>query len=153
MAPTDAGPGDPQLVTLKATEILKKADCVFYDYLVDPSLLKYAPKAEHIYVGKRKGSHALSQAELSRQLRLKAMSGKCVVRLKGGDPFLFGRGGEEALHLRERGVAFETVDEEGRAHAVEDSAHRVVSDDVDERGKLAEAEALLAQAQAQKEAA
>ena len=104
-----AGPGDPQLITLKAIEMLKNADCVFYDYLVDPSLLKYAPKAEHIYVGKRKGSYALSQTELSRQVRLKAMSGKCVVRLKGGDPLIFGRGADELSYLRSFHIQTEVI--------------------------------------------
>jgi uroporphyrinogen III methyltransferase/synthase len=95
-----AGPGDKELVTLKAIEVLKKADCVFYDYLADPGLLKYAPQAEHVYVGKRKGAHVLSQNELSKQLRLRAMAGQCVVRLKGGDPLIFGRGAEEIAYLR-----------------------------------------------------
>ncbi len=95
-----AGPGDPELITLKAIEVLKQADCVFYDYLVDPYLLKYAQKAEHIYVGKRKGYHTLSQEKLSVLLREKAMSGKMVVRLKGGDPLIFGRGADEITYLR-----------------------------------------------------
>ncbi len=95
-----AGPGDPRLITLYGIEALRQADCVFYDYLADPSLLKYAPRAEHIYVGKRKGCHALSQVELSRQLRLKAMAGRQVVRLKGGDPLIFGRGTDEIEYLR-----------------------------------------------------
>ena len=95
-----AGPGDPQLITLKAIEILKDAHCVFYDYLLDHSLLKYAPKAEHIYVGKRKGDHTLSQEKLCQQLKDKVMQGRKVVRLKGGDPLIFGRGAEEISYLR-----------------------------------------------------
>ncbi len=95
-----AGPGDPQLITLKAIEILKGADCVFYDYLLDHSLLKYAPNAEHIYVGKRKGHHTLSQEKLCQQLKEKAMQGLKVVRLKGGDPLIFGRGADEITYLR-----------------------------------------------------
>ncbi len=95
-----AGPGDPSLITLKAVEQLKKSDCVFYDYLVDPQLLKYAPKAEHIYVGKRKGAHSLNQKELSRQIKYRALQGKNVARLKGGDPLIFGRGADEMVYLR-----------------------------------------------------
>lgn len=104
-----AGPGDKELITLKAIEALKKADCVFYDYLVDPGLLKFAPNAEHVYVGKRKGAHALSQTELSRQLRLKAMTGQCVVRLKGGDPLIFGRGADEITYLRSYHIQTEVI--------------------------------------------
>ncbi len=95
-----AGPGDRDLITVKGLKALRQADAVFYDYLVDPALLAYAPKAEHIYVGKRKGCHALTQSELSRQLRLKAQEGLNVVRLKGGDPLIFGRGAEEIAYLR-----------------------------------------------------
>ncbi|MBF0489481.1 MAG: uroporphyrinogen-III C-methyltransferase [Candidatus Omnitrophica bacterium] len=95
-----AGPGDPELITIKATKILRNADCVFYDYLVDPSLLKYAPHAEHIYVGKRKGNHSLTQEKLSRLLKEKAIQGKKTVRLKGGDPLIFGRGSNEIHYLR-----------------------------------------------------
>ncbi len=94
-----AGPGDPGLITLKAVEILKKADCIFYDYLIDASLLKYAPQAQPIYVGKRKGAHTLSQEQLSKQLKEKALQGQCVVRLKGGDPLIFGRGADEITYL------------------------------------------------------
>ena len=104
-----AGPGDPKLITLKAIEALEKADCVFYDYLADPSLLKYAPKAEHIYVGKRKGKHTLSQEKLSRQLKDKAVQGKNVVRLKGGDPLIFGRGADEIAYLRSYHVPVQVV--------------------------------------------
>lgn len=94
-----AGPGDPDLITVKAVKALSHAQVVFYDYLVNKDLLKFATKAEHIYVGKRKGDHTLSQTELSRMLRLKAMSGANVVRLKGGDPFIFGRGVDEIQYL------------------------------------------------------
>lgn len=104
-----AGPGDQELITVKAIRILQKADCVFYDFLVDPALLKYAPRAEHIYVGKRKGAHAISQAELSRQIKIKAMSGKSVVRLKGGDPLVFGRGADEISYLITFGITIEVV--------------------------------------------
>ncbi len=104
-----AGPGDPRLITVHGINTLGKADCVFYDYLTDPALLKYAPKAQHIYVGKRKGCHALSQAELSRQLRLKAIEGKRVVRLKGGDPLIFGRGADEIQYLRSYHIEVDVV--------------------------------------------
>lgn len=104
-----AGPGDQELITVKAIRILKKADCVFYDFLVDPALVRYAPNAEHIYVGKRKGAHTVSQAELSRQIKVKAMSGKCIVRLKGGDPLVFGRGADEIAYLKTFGIPTEVV--------------------------------------------
>jgi uroporphyrinogen III methyltransferase/synthase len=95
-----AGPGDPELITLKGIKALEQADCVLYDYLVDASLLKYAPQAEHVYAGKRKGEHSLSQEDLSRLLKEKSFSGKNVVRLKGGDPLIFGRGADEIQYLR-----------------------------------------------------
>ncbi len=104
-----AGPGDPDLITHKGINALKEADCVFYDYLVDKRLLSYAPKAEHVYVGKRKGDHTLSQKELSRQLRLKAMTGKNVVRLKGGDPLVFGRGADEIQYLKSYSINVEVI--------------------------------------------
>jgi len=94
-----AGPGDPELITLKGIKALEKADCVFYDYLIDKNLLKYAAKAEHIYAGKRKGDHTLSQKDLCRMLKEKATQGANVVRLKGGDPLIFGRGAEEIQYL------------------------------------------------------
>ncbi len=95
-----AGPGDPGLITLKGVQILHKADCVFYDYLIDQKLLRHAPDAQKIYVGKRKGAHTLPQAVLSRMLKEKAMAGQTVVRLKGGDPLVFGRGADEISYLR-----------------------------------------------------
>jgi len=95
-----AGPGDPELVTLKAVGILNQADVVFYDYLINTRLLDHAVKAEKIYVGKRKGDHTMPQSELSRQIRQHAIKGKCVVRLKGGDPLIFGRGADEIEYLR-----------------------------------------------------
>lgn len=95
-----AGPGDPELITVKAIRALQNADCVFYDYLAHPDLLHYAPRAQKIYVGKRKGEHTLSQAELSKRLKEKAIAGKNVVRLKGGDPLVFGRGADEIIYLR-----------------------------------------------------
>ncbi len=95
-----AGPGDPELITQKGIKILQKADCVFYDFLTDKSLLQHAKKAEKIYAGKRKGDHALSQEKLSRMLKEKALKGKMVVRLKGGDPLIFGRGADEIQYLK-----------------------------------------------------
>lgn len=104
-----AGPGDPELITIKAVKALEYADCVFYDYLINKNLLKYAPQAEKVYVGKRKGSHVLSQEELSRQLKARALKGRNVVRLKGGDPLVFGRGGEEISYLRQYHIEVEVI--------------------------------------------
>jgi uroporphyrinogen III methyltransferase/synthase len=105
-----AGPGDPGLLTLRGAEALAKADVIVYDYLANPLLLNHArPEAEQIYVGKRAGSHTLSQDEINALLAERAMRGQRVARLKGGDPFVFGRGGEEALALAEAAVPFEVI--------------------------------------------
>ncbi|MCL1851957.1 MAG: uroporphyrinogen-III C-methyltransferase [Peptococcaceae bacterium] len=105
-----AGPGDPGLMTVKGLSCIKKADVLVYDRLVASKLLSYAPaQAEMIYVGKSPDHHALPQDEINLLLVDKALEGKCVVRLKGGDPFLFGRGGEEAECLIDHGVSFEVV--------------------------------------------
>ncbi|RPI76896.1 MAG: uroporphyrinogen-III C-methyltransferase, partial [Desulfobacteraceae bacterium] len=105
-----AGPGDPGLLTLKAKECLEKADVVVFDYLANSALLNFAPQqAERIDVGKRAGAHTLSQEEINQLLIAKAGRGLKVVRLKGGDPFIFGRGGEEAQELFHAGIAFEIV--------------------------------------------
>jgi uroporphyrin-III C-methyltransferase len=105
-----AGPGDPKLLTLRAVEVLKKADVVIYDRLVGESILKLAPKtAKKIYVGKKAGKHEVPQDKINELLVNTALEGKKVVRLKGGDPFLFGRGGEEAETLVENHVKFEVV--------------------------------------------
>ena len=105
-----AGPGDYGLVTLKAIECLKRADVVVYDHLADPRILQWAPEsAERIYVGKISAHHTMKQEGISELLAAKAISGKTVVRLKGGDPFVFGRGGEEGIVLRKAGVPFEIV--------------------------------------------
>jgi uroporphyrinogen III methyltransferase/synthase len=105
-----AGPGDPGLLTLRGAEALGAADVVVYDYLANPTLLAHArPEAEQIYVGKKAGSHTLSQEEINALLVERALAGQRVARLKGGDPFVFGRGGEEALALADAGVPFETV--------------------------------------------
>ena len=105
-----AGPGDPGLLTLHGKAVLKRADVLIYDYLASPSLLDWArPEAERIFVGKRAGLHALPQTEINRLLIARAREGKIVARLKGGDPYLFGRGGEEAQALSEAGIPFEEI--------------------------------------------
>ncbi|HZE21542.1 MAG TPA: uroporphyrinogen-III C-methyltransferase [Desulfobaccales bacterium] len=105
-----AGPGDPGLITVKGLEVLRRADVVVYDQLANPDLLREAPaKAELIYVGKKAGAHALPQGGINELLVQKARAGLTVVRLKGGDPFVFGRGGEEAEELAAAGVPFEVV--------------------------------------------
>ena len=105
-----AGPGDPGLFTIKGRACLERAEVVVYDYLCNPLLLKWAPdSAEKIYVGKKAGTHTRSQEEINALLVEKARSGKIIVRLKGGDPFLFGRGGEEAEALADAGCLFEVV--------------------------------------------
>ncbi len=104
-----AGPGDPGLITVRGLECLRRADVVVYDYLANPGFLAEAPKAEHIYVGKSRGRHHTPQEQINVLLAEKARLGKVVARLKGGDPFLFGRGGEEARFLRQEGIHFEVV--------------------------------------------
>jgi uroporphyrinogen III methyltransferase/synthase len=105
-----AGPGDPGLITVRGRELLQRADVVVYDHLVAPALLKVCPpKAKRIYVGKEAKRHTASQETINRLLIRAAKAGKRVVRLKGGDPFLFGRGGEEALALAKARVPFEIV--------------------------------------------
>ncbi|MBI3121194.1 MAG: uroporphyrinogen-III C-methyltransferase [candidate division NC10 bacterium] len=105
-----AGPGDPGLFTLKGRRCLEEADVVVYDYLANPRLLRYVkPDAEVIYVGKRAGQHTLPQEEIGRLLVEHAHQGKVVARLKGGDPFIFGRGGEEAEELAAAHIPFEVV--------------------------------------------
>src|SRR3954470_7959693 len=105
-----AGPGDPELLTLKGRRILAFADVVLYDHLAPDSLLDLAPPtAERIYVGKKRSAHAATQDEICAMLVDRARRGQTVVRLKGGDPFIFGRGGEEAEALADAGLAFEIV--------------------------------------------
>ena len=105
-----AGPGDAGLLTMRGAELLARADVVVYDALVNPDLLRLAPReAEIIFGGKRAKDHALSQDELNALLVTKGREGKTVVRLKGGDPYIFGRGGEEAEQLSEAGIPFEVV--------------------------------------------
>ncbi len=105
-----AGPGDPKLITLRGLECLQQAEVVIYDRLASPRLLTYVPAlAERIYVGKGPDCHTLRQEEINQLLVRKAQEGKIVARLKGGDPFVFGRGGEEAEALVAAGIPFEIV--------------------------------------------
>lgn len=105
-----AGPGDPGLITVKARDILSKAEVVIYDYLAAKRLLDYAPdNAELIYVGKKGGCHIMAQGEINQLIVQRAKEGKVIARLKGGDPFIFGRGGEEAEELVEAGIPFEII--------------------------------------------
>lgn len=105
-----AGPGDPGLLTLKGQACLSRADVIVYDNLANRAFLAYAPdRAEQLYVGKEAGRHTLPQEAINRLIVEKALEGKEVVRLKGGDPFIFGRGGEEAQELVKAGVPFEVI--------------------------------------------
>jgi uroporphyrin-III C-methyltransferase len=105
-----AGPGDPELITVRGLKCLQRADVVVYDRLVDPSLLEEAPgKARRVYAGKSPGREALRQEEIDALIVRHARAGRVVVRLKGGDPFVFGRGGEEALACAAAGVPCEVV--------------------------------------------
>ncbi|BCX17496.1 MAG: uroporphyrinogen-III C-methyltransferase [Geminicoccaceae bacterium] len=105
-----AGPGDPELLTLKAARLLQLADVVVHDRLVGDGVLSLVqPRARRIDVGKAPGRHAMRQDEINELLRRLAAPDRVVVRLKGGDPFVFGRGGEEALHLLRHGIAVEVV--------------------------------------------
>ena len=105
-----AGPGDPDLITVKGSERLKEADVIMYDHLASAKLLKYARQdAETIYVGKLQGNHAVPQDEINKLMVSKAREGLTVVRLKGGHPFIFGRGGEEAEALAQAKIPFEVV--------------------------------------------
>ncbi|WP_166366068.1 uroporphyrinogen-III C-methyltransferase [Pseudomonas akapageensis] len=104
-----AGPGDPELLTLKAVRALNQADVVLIDDLVNPAVLSHCPLARVIPVGKRGGCRSTPQAFIHRLMLRYARQGKCVARLKGGDPCIFGRGGEEAQWLQERGVEVELV--------------------------------------------
>lgn len=105
-----AGPGDPKLLTIKAAEVMGECDVIVYDYLVNPELLRHSRRgAELIFAGKRAGEHSLTQSQINHLLIERARRGQLVARLKGGDPFIFGRGGEEAEALAEAGVDWEMV--------------------------------------------
>lgn len=105
-----AGPGDPELLTLRALHLLQQAEVLVYDNLVSEAVLGLAnPAAERVYAGKERGNHSLPQDQINQLLVRLAKAGKLVVRLKGGDPFIFGRGGEEVETLRAHGIALEVV--------------------------------------------
>ena len=103
-----AGPGDPDLISVKAVEALREADCVIYDFLANSRFVE-GLDCEKIYVGKQGGDHTLPQDEINELIVRKALEGKRVVRLKGGDPFIFGRGGEEAEILVKNGIPFSII--------------------------------------------
>ncbi len=107
---TGAGPGDIELLTIKALKVIKKADVIMYDRLANVDILKEAKSGcEFIYVGKQDGKHTLSQEEINKLLLKYAKRVKSVVRLKGGDPFVFGRGSEEAIFLKKHNIEFEII--------------------------------------------
>lgn len=107
---TGAGPGDIDLLTVKALRVVKEADVIIYDRLANPDILKEAKDGcEFVYVGKEDSHHTLPQEEINEVIYQNALKFECVVRLKGGDPFVFGRGGEEGIYLRERDIAFELI--------------------------------------------
>jgi len=105
-----AGPGDPKLLTIKAADVIGCSDVIVYDYLVNPEVLRHSRRgADLIFAGKRAGEQSITQSEINHLLIERARRGQVVARLKGGDPFIFGRGGEEAEALAEAGIAWEVV--------------------------------------------
>ncbi len=107
---TGAGPGDIELLTVKALRVIQKADVIIYDRLANREILDEAKSGcEFIYVGKEDSHHTLPQEKINEILYKSALDNNIVVRLKGGDPFVFGRGGEEGIYLRERGIEFEFI--------------------------------------------
>jgi uroporphyrin-III C-methyltransferase len=118
-----AGPGDPELITVKGLKLIQKADVVIYDLLIDKQLLSFARKdAELIYVGKSSSHHTMEQEEINKLLTKKASEHQIIVRLKNGDPFIFGRGAEEAIYLAEQNIPFEVISGVSSAIAVPASA-------------------------------
>lgn len=107
---TGAGPGDVELLTLKAARVIKEADVIIYDRLANPEILEMAKDGcRFVYVGKEDGRHTLPQDQINEVIYKEALQNNVVCRLKGGDPFVFGRGGEEGAYLHERGVRFEVI--------------------------------------------
>ena len=107
---TGAGPGDIELLTLKALRVIKEADVIIYDRLANPDILEESKNGcEFVYVGKEDGRHIMPQDDINEVIYQNALKHENVVRLKGGDPFVFGRGGEEALYLLERDIKFEVI--------------------------------------------
>lgn len=107
---TGAGPGDVELLTLKAHRVIKEADVIIYDRLANPEILEMAKDGcEFVYVGKEDGKHTIPQDQINEVIYQEAQKHAIVVRLKGGDPFVFGRGGEEGAYLKERGITFEII--------------------------------------------
>ncbi|HUH41905.1 MAG: uroporphyrinogen-III C-methyltransferase [Sulfurimonas sp.] len=107
---TGAGPGDIELLTLKALRVIREADVIIYDRLANPDILQEAKNGcEFVYVGKEDGKHIIPQDDINEVIYQNALKHDIVVRLKGGDPFVFGRGGEEALYLKERGITFDVI--------------------------------------------
>jgi len=107
---TGAGPGDIELLTVKALRVIKEADAIIYDRLANPEILEHAKDGcEFIYVGKEDGRHIMPQDDINEVIYQNALKYENVVRLKGGDPFVFGRGGEEALYLLERNIKFDVI--------------------------------------------
>ncbi|ABB45263.1 uroporphyrinogen-III C-methyltransferase [Sulfurimonas denitrificans DSM 1251] len=107
---TGAGPGDIELLTIKALRVIKEADVIIYDRLANPDILQEAKNGcEFVYVGKEDGRHIVPQDDINEVIYQNALKHENVVRLKGGDPFVFGRGGEEALYLRDRGISFDVI--------------------------------------------
>lgn len=115
-----AGPGDIGLLTLRGASLLREADVIVYDSLVNPRMLEFSPQARKILAGKKAGhkEHSMSQKDINQLLLAEARKAKTVVRLKGGDPFVFGRGGEEAAYLKKHGILFEVVPGVSAGHAV-----------------------------------
>jgi len=119
-----AGPGDPELISVKGLKAIQQADCILYDALIDNKLLNFAPEnCEKIYVGKRVGNCKFQQEEINEIIYQATLKHKNVIRLKGGDPFVFGRGYEELIYLQEKGVQVEIIPGISSAIAVPELEH------------------------------